>query len=79
MFIITHLSALNFICQVLVQSNRLFRSDKIEDSSPTLLKTVHRHICSKLNWHMVKNITVNYEKSWTNYDLKVKVYIIGSE
>ena len=79
MFIITHLSTLNFICQVLLQSNRLFRSDRIEDSSPTLLKTVHRHICFKLNRHMVENITVNYEKSWTNYDLKEKVDIIGSE
>ena len=24
---------------------------------------------------MVENITVNYENLWTNYDLKLKVYV----
>ena len=28
---------------------------------------------------MVEDITVHYEKLWTNYDLKEKVDIIGSE
>ena len=45
-------------------------TDTFEDSSPTLLQTVHQHMFYVNMTSMVENITVNYEELWTNYDLK---------